>query len=362
MNFKELKGQTEAHIHDILHLHRSKSPFWEFYSKIRTQHQEYFRQAKKKDLNSNQFQHIHTNFVNSVNNIVQQTDLGQVFVSLNDYIKLLQNSSANSPLIESSSKRLVAELEEIWGKLNELMRKPNSFPLIIEILERFESIDTHIIYFKHCYQFLEETGNILNENLEPSEGYDVIDIGFSIEIQSLTDLNTILQSIIKIYAEACFLFGVSESDFPLTIAKIESGSLWTRLFGENRAVDFVIWFLKGGIRFLHRSFTNDGKLKSIPSSIELLDQELELHQKLKELMPEERYQEVVAENAAILAKSCVILSKNTQNLLQRETKLRIGSEVIAIEFPVHQKYLEAAARQLPEGSDTKSSEIERNPK
>ena len=348
MNFKELKDETHGFLVEIMHLRREKSSFWRFYHQLRDSHQQYFKEAKKKNLNSGQFQNVHQSFVNGVSAIVQNADLGHVFVSLNEYTKVLSDVAWKAPLLKTGAEGLVEELDELWGRLSELMRKPQQYPLILEILDRCEKIERRLLYFEHCERFLRDAGALLNEQEEAPENFGLMDLGFTVDIHALADLNFRLNSLQVIYAEACLIFDVNESEFPLTISKVESGSLWSRVFGESKVIGFVIWFLKGGIRYLHRTFTLEGKLARIPGDVEMLDKQLEIHRKLKEVLPEARYQALVAEQGGVLAKSCFLMAKHTQNLLEREIRLRVDSEVLELEHAAHEKYLRAAAKQLPE--------------
>ncbi|MCC5849024.1 MAG: hypothetical protein JJU29_13135 [Verrucomicrobia bacterium] len=358
MNFKDMNDQTHQVLTELMQHRLGKSPFWGFYQKIRKQHREYFAEAKKENVSENKFQNIHQNFVGQVNGIVQQTDLGRVFVSLHEQTEALKEALGQAPLLKEGAENLLSELEELWGRLTELMRKPQHFPLIIDILDRCERIEQQFLYFENCQRFLANAGELLNESTEPPENFAVIDLGFSAEIRSLADLNFRLNSLQVVYTETCLLFGVKETEFPLTVSKVETGSLWSRLFGESKVIDFIIWFFKGGIRYLHRTFTVEGKLARIPVDVQTLGQQLDLHRKLKELLPEDRYSTLVTEQREVLAKSCVLIAKHTQNLLEREAKLRIDSEVLQLEYPYHEKYLKAAAKQLPEHSTFKVIEPE----
>jgi hypothetical protein len=45
------------------------------------------------------------------------------------------------------------------------------------------------------------------------------------------------------------------------------------------------------------------------------------------------------------------MAKHTQTLLEREAKFKIDGEVIKLEYPHEDKYIEAAKKQLPEHSN-----------
>jgi len=347
MNFKDMKEQTLSVLADLMQHHNDKSAFWAFFNRIREVHKQYFTEAKKENVSANTFENIHQNFVGQVNNIVHHADLGRVFVSLHSETEVLRDALMQAPLLKAGAEGLLSDLEDLWGRLSDLMRKPQHFPLIIDILDRCERIEERFLYFENCQRFLADAGELLNESSDPPGNFAVLDLGFSMEIRSLADLNFRLNSLQVVYTETCLLFGVAETEFPLTVSKVESGSLWSRVFGESKVIDFIIWFIKAGIRYLHRTYTVEGKLAKIPVDIQMLDQQFDLYRKLKELLSEERYSALVAEHGGILAKSCVLISKHTQTLLEREAKLRVDSEVFQLEYASHEKFLKAAAKQLP---------------
>jgi len=79
---------------------------------------------------------------------------------------------------------------------------------------------------------------------------------------------------------------------------------------------------------------------------------------LRELLPEDRYKHLVAENGETLAKTVVLISKHTQHLIEKETHLRIDSDVIELEQSYQEKFLAEARKKLLEYSDFKVLEPE----
>lgn len=350
MNFRELNEQTMPALSEI-ERHHIKSGFWDFYHQLLELQRKYFSQTKNEDLSAQQFKAVHSTFINGVKTVIQKADLGRVFVSLRDYKDTVHKAGCRAPLIESGAYGMNAELDKMWEDLSKLMKDPMNFPLIIKILDRFEKLEERFQYFRNCRQFLSEAEDLLDDKQEAPEKQAGLELEFSLHIETLADLTFRLNSLQVVYTEACLIIGVNESTYPLTLSKIESGSLWIRLFGENKVIEFVVWFFKNSICYLHRKYTLEGKFERIPVEVKALDEQFSLFERLKEILPEERYKALLQNQGETLAKASYIMAKHTQTLLEREAKFKIDGEVIKLEYPHEDKYIEAAKKQLPEHSN-----------
>jgi hypothetical protein len=154
-----------------------------------------------------------------------------------------------------------------------------------------------------------------------------------------------LNSLQVIYSILCKLLQVSESDFPLQIIKIESGSLWVRLFGEPRVIKIIEDLIKDTAGFFYRNYTDEGKIQSLPSKIKILEEHLDLKKKL--------------ENAGIdttplseeLKKSSISLAQELNFLLSKSKDVQINGELLEIENKSEQKYLRSKQTPLLEGNN-----------
>lgn len=90
-----------------------------------------------------------------------------------------------------------------------------------------------------------------------------------------------LNAVEKIYSELCQLLNVSEAQEPLKIAKVESGSLWAKVFGNSKVISLMDDFIRASAKFMHRNYTKEGKTSSVSSKLETLNQVLEFSDKLK---------------------------------------------------------------------------------
>ncbi len=154
-----------------------------------------------------------------------------------------------------------------------------------------------------------------------------------------------LNSLQRIYSILCQLLQISEIEFPLQIIKIESGSLWVRLFGEPRVIKIIEDLIKDTASFFYRNYTDEGKIQSLPSKIKTLEEYLDLKKKLEDagidtsLLSEE------------LEKSSVSLAQELNSLLSKSKGVEINGELLEIENKNEQKYLRSKQTPLLEGNN-----------
>jgi hypothetical protein len=142
-----------------------------------------------------------------------------------------------------------------------------------------------------------------------------------------------VESLQKIYSELCSLLGVSEPDFPLRISKIESGSLWIRVFGEPKVTEFIISLIKDACAYLYRNYTPEGKIEALPRKIEALESMLKLEEKLKDA-------EIDTNNLKdTIQKSAFILGEELNILIGGEATIDINGDCFLIEHSKQQRSL-----------------------
>jgi hypothetical protein len=129
-----------------------------------------------------------------------------------------------------------------------------------------------------------------------------------------------LQSIQVLYSEICQLLGVSEQEYPLRIVKIESGSLWTKVFGESKTIELLTRCAENSFDFLYRNYTREGQIASIPRQVGVLESTIQLAALL-----EEKGYDVSAMKEPI-QKSGQIIAANLQELLQGQGKVQLNDK------------------------------------
>ncbi|MET3512724.1 hypothetical protein ABIC63_000489 [Pseudacidovorax sp. 1753] len=144
------------------------------------------------------------------------------------------------------------------------------------------------------------------------------------DIFDLADFIAKLQAIAQIYTEIAGLLGISLQDHPLRIQKIESGSLWALLFGDTKIVAIVVELIRDAAAYIHRNYTAEGKLASIPSKIETIEKALHVVSKLEALGIETN---PIKEE---LTHATYQLGKSMNELLADQSLLELNGEAIPL--------------------------------
>jgi len=230
---------------------------------------------------------------------------------------------------------------------------------VVELLEAYDVFVADYSYagtlrLVRAGRHFEDTANALvafstsliatlqQEPLPPAEGESALDIVLfaSPNFRVLIDK---LQAIQRLYEETAALMGVAIEDYPLRLGRIESGSLWVKVFGETNVIRFLTESIERTVAFLHRNFTTEGKIASIPRKVAALDTLLELSTRLRNAGIETQELE---DN---LARSAAIISQELTTLLAGEAAIEINGRQHSLNPSLHGRYLAAGRKLLRSG-------------
>ena len=142
-----------------------------------------------------------------------------------------------------------------------------------------------------------------------------------------------LLSLQELYSEICLLLNVSENDNPLKIVKIESGSLFVRIFGEPKVISTISSWIEETTKYFHRNYTKEGKISALPRDVEAIEKVLEVTQKLEAAGIE------VDEVKEKLQKSSIIVAEKLNTLLSGEPDISINKEEYSMKASLEQQYI-----------------------
>lgn len=151
---------------------------------------------------------------------------------------------------------------------------------------------------------------------------------------SFTDFIERLSAIQSMYEEVCNLLQISQVDSPLQIVKIESGSLWASVAGDEKVLEIIAGFIRSFAGFMYRNLTTEGKIAAIPRKVESIDALIGLRDKLRAAGHE------TGEIDANLQKAAIQISKDLTTLLDCQPSVTVNAEVISIDQ-------ERAAHKIP---------------
>lgn len=143
----------------------------------------------------------------------------------------------------------------------------------------------------------------------------------------LKDFGRRLLSIQALYSELCMLLSISESDYPLRISKIESGSLWAKVFGESKVIDLLTSFVKETASWMYRNHTTEGKVSAMPLKIEAIDALLGLSTKLQAAgLDTSAMDEHIQKSAFLIAKDLGVLLDGQASITINDQTISAGAE------------------------------------
>jgi hypothetical protein len=251
----------------------------------------------------------------------------------------------------SSIEKLQAELNKAkecgfnkTSQLNVIDEKINDFTSAYEkYLEGYtpQSASKMIMESRTLESLLDGFKNGLNfylENIDTSFEDNESGRELSIVLSSALTLSEFiikLQSIEKIYNELCMLSNVSTEDFPIEILKIESGSLWAKVFGDSKVISLMTSLIESGVSFVYRNYTVEGKISSIPKKVETIESILELKSKL------EKQGVDVKELTEHLSKSSIIVVKELNKLISGQAEVTINDNKMSIGNEMQKKLIES---------------------
>lgn len=176
-------------------------------------------------------------------------------------------------------------------------------------------------------------GNLQAEVADGSPDLRAISVTFEIgnDFQLLVKKLRALESL---YSETCLLLSVSTQEFPLQTSKVESGTLFARLVGNSRVMQFIDDMLRAGISYLHRNYTREGKIAAIPRKVDALKSLLDLSGHLKESgIKADELNERIAKSAAVIGRDLNIL-------LQDQVKIQIDDEEYSLSAAFERLFIE----------------------
>ncbi|MGO4390535.1 hypothetical protein AB4Z46_04175 [Variovorax sp. M-6] len=145
---------------------------------------------------------------------------------------------------------------------------------------------------------------------------------------NLTDFAQRLLALQSLYSELCMLLSISEVEHPLRISKIESGSLWAKVFGESKVIGMMASFVEQTASWLYRNYTNEGKLAAIPRKVETIDALLGLTTRLNAAgFDTESMQEHIEKSAVAISKDLAILLEGQPSVTVNEKTISVGTEL-----------------------------------
>ena len=241
---------------------------------------------------------------------------------------LQPSSSAQSELISQLNAR-IEEFAELYDTFLSGQSGKNALPVLLTARQ----LQTNLQTFFDSLQLVEESlASADIPNMDEDELVLWLPSNFD-----LIDFTRRLDALHSIYSELCMLLSIPEGSHPLRISKIESGSLWAKVFGETRVIGMIAAFIEQTASWMYRTYTQEGKIASIPRKVETVDALLGLSKRLKESGID------TASMEAHIEKSAVSLSKDLAALLEGQSSVTVNKTTISVESELTRVLVERSA-------------------
>jgi hypothetical protein len=145
-----------------------------------------------------------------------------------------------------------------------------------------------------------------------------------------------LRALDGLYRELCNLMNVSYPSDPLLIERIESGSLWVKVFGNSRVMELLTRLLEASASYLYRNRTHEGAIVSIPRKVESVEAILGLSNRLREAgVDTTSLNETIAKGAVIIARemNSLLAGQSGVTINQRKFPLDYDGDVATLPLP-----------------------------
>jgi hypothetical protein len=119
--------------------------------------------------------------------------------------------------------------------------------------------------------------NVLNLSLSGAEEVAAPRLELYLSnVSSLKDFSEKLGALSGIYTELLYLYGESESDYPIVLEHLESGSLWIKIAGHTLTATVLTSVLTLATNYYQEEFSKSGQLAQLPSSVKVIEDLLKL--------------------------------------------------------------------------------------
>ena len=192
-------------------------------------------------------------------------------------------------------------------------------PLIIEARTLAEILDGFHLAVQLAYVNLE------GESAAQDEEYLTIYLPDSMPLDQFAMR---LLAIHRLYEELAQLIGVDLSAAPLRMQKVESGSLWSKVFGDSRVIKFLVDSLRASASFIYRNYTKEGRLGAIPTKLDSLNAVMDFSNRLKaEGVATDDIQEHLRSSAVQIAKDINALVGGQSSVTINGETQSVGVEI-----------------------------------
>ena len=273
--------------------------------------------------NSNDSEVLCLNYINKFNKFKKDFDMLEFFgivatikSSINDIFKEYNH-------IDESITDLLLHLEELAKLYQNVIRSNDSKQDIVVFFDRTQECTAEyysVIKSLKCHiETITSNYDIDKVSIDNCMELQLLDIEYS-----LGEFGALLTNIDNAYSNISSLFGAKNSFKSLKIIKIESGSLLSKILGDQNILEVMALMLKRLADYLHQTFTREGKLELNANIMKEISNDAEIISKLENAGIKVSKAKNNLENALNAA------TKELYSIASRAPKMKINNEQINI--------------------------------
>lgn len=263
----------------------------------------------------------------------------KVYDGLAAFMLAMQGTFGDSLLTESFPQQLAGAVEQFISRYDAFLMQQNASnaaALMLEASKLNRTLET-------TFELLRYVNSAIDAHDARHADEDQLSIIFY-QSDNLTGFITRLSSLQELYSELCMLLQVSEATHPLRVGKLESGSLWVKVFGDTKVIQLVASLIESTVGYLHRRFTTEGKIGAVPKKLEALDGVIQLSAKLTALGVD------TSEMNEHLRKSGVTVARSLATLLEDQPRVTLNDRLFTVGASIEPLFIsQEATLKLPSG-------------
>lgn len=291
---------------------------------------------------NNETEKIKINYINRFKNFKKDFNVLNFFGNLNE---IKNNFQLYCKEYDYTDENIVSLLNDLYkvATLYQNIIQDESNANIIEFLEKADAVCVE--YYstrKGINCFINCLGN---ESFNPTYEYtksldfEILDCAFNVG-----EFGNILVLLDEAYNSLKTLFK-NEEVMNLEIIKIESGSLMSKIFGNDNIIDLLSLIIKTAAKEMYQKFTLNGKIQKQQDIMNMISNSADVINKLEELGIN------TAKSKSDLKDCLNITTNNIYKILSKSGKISIDDEIISISNT--DKLLEYKTKYLDNSLDKK---------
>ncbi len=212
-----------------------------------------------------------------IRSCIQEVSHRELYASLETLQKCIKESFDSAFELDRHLKNLVDEIDSFSSVYDNFLSNPN-YTNTARLGLVSQQLFVSIIATKQALRCV--LSHLIEKEHEIPEGVKELSV-YLPDSMDCKVFSEKLNSIYVIYHELCLLFDISEAESPLQIKKVESGSFFAELLGNNKIVNLMVDFLRLSASHFYHTYTKEGKIKALPTKLESANNVLDFVERLE---------------------------------------------------------------------------------